>query len=934
VAALLEKLQEALAGRYEVERELGRGGSATVFLARDLKHPREVAIKVLDPEVARVVGRERFLREIEITASLTHPHILPVFDSGSIDDCLFYVMPYVKGESLRSRLERQGRLPVDEALQVAREVADALAYAHRNEVLHRDIKPANILLEEGHAVVADFGIARAIHAAGAATLTETGMIVGTPAYMSPEQVSGRGTLDGRSDLYSLGCVLYEMLAGAPPFRADTPLAYAHQHVEATPRALAELCPDVSHGVSQVLARVLAKRPEERFATADEFAQALAAPGALAKRAPWRSRRAAAAAAIVIGLAVVGTWWALRPPRGKAPPPPAKPEWILVADFEGPADDPELARAVRELVRVDLDQSSVVQTVPRDQIQMALALAQKPETTRVTEALARELAYRNEIGAVLSGSVLRVGTGFSVILRIIDPASSASLISLSRSADNENALIPTAGELARGLLIGLRTKHPAIRTTNSPLQGVTASFEAFRRYREAYALNDLRRSREAIPVFGEALRLDRDFALAWLELGITYSNLGVADSALFAYSEAQKRSQRLVGAARFILDAQIAWANLDLAGAVRGYSRLLENYPGHIDALNNRGVILTEMGFFEDALQDLQRAVDISPVDAQPMVRFNLVFTSTIIPRVSVAEKAAARLDGLYRDLARLAIEVASDDWARVESLAIVVGRQPTPEAELRASAALALVGARATRGAAQDARRSLRQAEAATETLGVPRWIHLARRLGLCLEIALPDGVRSPPSRVVQDRSVSSLVTLGMLRASAGDIRGAQQYLRSVRARSQAQLDRYGSAPTLLDAWIARGRTQWQQVITKLAPLGQKGGELGPHVPEDGAGRILCRWLVAEAYEHLDRPDSAARYYEWVLSPRQLFFDERLQRAVFCVFAHQRLVVLYAGMGRHDKAREHWRLLSATCTRPDPPVRQLLAEAKTMVSSP
>ena len=216
-----ERMRAALADRYRIERELGEGGMATVYLAPDVKHDRKVALKVLRPELAAVLGAERFLREITTTANLRHPHILPLYDSGSAPgdggaEILFYVMPYVEGESLRDRLSREKQLPLDDALRIAREVADALSYAHGRGVIHRDIKPENILLESGHAVVADFGIARAVDAAGGDRLTETGMAIGTPTYMSPEQAAGERDLDGRSDLYSLGCVLYEMLAGEPP----------------------------------------------------------------------------------------------------------------------------------------------------------------------------------------------------------------------------------------------------------------------------------------------------------------------------------------------------------------------------------------------------------------------------------------------------------------------------------------------------------------------------------------------------------------------------------------------------------------------------------------------------------------------------------------------------------------------------------------------
>src|SRR5947199_3060444 len=212
----LARVQAALAGRYTIERELGRGGMATVYLAQDRKHHRQVAIKVLKPELAAALGPERFLREIDTAARLTHPHILPLHDSGEAAGLLYYVMPYVEGETLRDRLEREGQLPLEEAVRITREVASALSYAHSHDVVHRDIKPENILLSGGEAVVADFGIARAITAAAAGTLTETGIAIGTPGYMSPGQATESERLDGRSDIYSLGCMLYEMVAGEPP----------------------------------------------------------------------------------------------------------------------------------------------------------------------------------------------------------------------------------------------------------------------------------------------------------------------------------------------------------------------------------------------------------------------------------------------------------------------------------------------------------------------------------------------------------------------------------------------------------------------------------------------------------------------------------------------------------------------------------------------
>jgi len=287
VTDLLTHVQAALAGRYAIERELGRGGMATVYLAQDLKHRRPVAIKVLAPELAAALGRERFLREIETAARLSHPHILPLHDSGEADGLLYYVMPYVAGESLRDRLNREKQLPIEDAVTIAGAVANALSYAHSHDVVHRDVKPENILLSDGEAIVADFGIAGAIDAAGGGKFTRTGIVLGTPAYMSPEQGAGERALDGRSDVYSLGCVLYEMLAGEPPFTGPTGQAViAKRFTDPVPSAR-RLRETVPLPVDQAITKALARAPADRFATPHQFAEAL--------RASAEARRDAVAA---------------------------------------------------------------------------------------------------------------------------------------------------------------------------------------------------------------------------------------------------------------------------------------------------------------------------------------------------------------------------------------------------------------------------------------------------------------------------------------------------------------------------------------------------------------------------------------------------------------------------------------------------------------
>src|SRR5688572_28919041 len=269
------QLNAALTGRYTIEREIGAGGMATVYLARDVRHNRRVALKVLKPELGLVLGGDRFLSEIETTANLQHPHLLPLFDSGTVAGLLFYVMPYVEGETLRQRLDRERQLAVDEAVRIAVAVASALDYAHRHGIIHRDLKPENILLHDGQPVVADFGIALAVSIAGGNRITQTGLSLGTPQYMSPEQATGDRPIDQRSDVYSLGALLYEMLSGDPPHTASTSQGIIAKVLTESPRSVRSTRPNVAPYIDQALARALEKLPADRFSSAHEFADALA-----------------------------------------------------------------------------------------------------------------------------------------------------------------------------------------------------------------------------------------------------------------------------------------------------------------------------------------------------------------------------------------------------------------------------------------------------------------------------------------------------------------------------------------------------------------------------------------------------------------------------------------------------------------------------------
>jgi tetratricopeptide (TPR) repeat protein len=526
-------LNAALAGRYDLVRELGRGGMAVVYLALDVKHDRPVAIKVLRPELAGTLGVERFLQEIRFAARLQHPHILGLIDSGRIElgpgiDTPFYIMPYAEGESLRRRLQRERRLPVETALAVAGQVGAALAHAHTHGIVHRDIKPENILLEGGQAVVADFGIARAISLAGAEHRTETGLIIGTPTYMSPEQAAGARDLDGRTDTYALGCVVYEMLAGAPPFTAPTAPGMLAQHATREAAPLRQLREDVPDAVSRAVARALAKTPGERFATATEFTDALlgsAATGsgsnALAAtvalgaqvdserpppRRPSAVRRRKVtliAGAAALSLALV-LWRVLVPPR------PLDLQRIVVYPLVARAGEEQgaaLAENVTDALREALISTGYVRVVDGWPL---LDEQQRANLRALSTEQAGAVARRQHSGYYLAGKVfpgdsvrlflqLRDLAAESTLTRqlVFGPATGAWLIGVQAARELLPLLIP-AGPSAD--LTSLGNLSPA--ATASFLQGERA-------YRRG-------RFEEALEHYRDAVWADSTFALAGLK----------------------------------------------------------------------------------------------------------------------------------------------------------------------------------------------------------------------------------------------------------------------------------------------------------------------------------------------------------------------------------------------------------------------------------
>ncbi|HEY2956154.1 MAG TPA: protein kinase [Candidatus Eisenbacteria bacterium] len=626
MADLLGRLQQTLASRYRIERELGAGGMAVVFLAEDLRHRRQVALKVLRPELAAEIGPERFVREIETVAGLSHPHILPLLDSGAAGELLYYAMPYVEGESLRGRLAREKQLPLADALQIAREVADALSYAHGHAVVHRDIKPENILVQSGHAVVTDFGIARAITAAGGA-LTATGIALGTPAYMSPEQVAGSRDVDGRSDLYSLGCVLYEMLAGQPPFTGPTEESLAHQHLSVTPRPVSDLRPAVPGGVAAAIQRALAKTPADRQGTAALFAAALAdrEPGAAGASQPgapasparrgWRLVWLAAAAVVV----AAGALFVLRPGR-RAPvavaPAHARSE-IAVLPFQNLSTEGPyayFAGGLHDELLTQLAKVAALKVISRTSV-MGYQGASMPPL--------RQIAAELGVGSVVEGSVQVVRERLRVTVQLIDATTDEHLWAeqYDRTLDDAFAIQSEVAQQIVAAVGAALTSDEQGRLTAAP----TANAEAYRLYlqgREYYSRAGFHRQDRlaAQQLYEQALALDPDFALAHAALSLVHGQMHFVKYDPSA-GRVTRQSEEAEAALRLAPDLPEAHNAMGRAHyqARHDYRRALEEYSIALKGLPNDAELLwwigsthRRLGNWNECMAAYGRAAQLDP----------------------------------------------------------------------------------------------------------------------------------------------------------------------------------------------------------------------------------------------------------------------------------------------------------------------------------
>ena len=580
---------------------------ATVYLAQDLKHSRKVAIKVLRPELAAAIGVERFVREIEIAAHLTHPHILPLFDSGQADGLLYYVMPYVEGESLRDRLSREGKLPVATAVRLTDQIASALTHAHEAGIVHRDIKPENILLVGDQAIVADFGIARALQTAGGATLTGTGFVLGTPAYMSPEQALGSGDVDASTDVYALGCMLYEMVAGKTPFAGATPQALLAQHAAQPLPSLRSVNPSLPAYLERAIERAMAKEPADRFSTASAFAEVLTTETLVAplKRRVWRRRAALAMTALAV---VAAASWGVRHLAGRTGPRTLA--VMPLTNLSGDSTQQYLVQGVHEALISELAQlgvSMIARTTMLKYLSSAKSIAE----------IARELG----VDGIIEGSVFRQGDSLAISARLYRGADERELW-----AGSYDGALPNAVALYRGFA---RAIAGAIHLQLSPEEQDRLSraapvnpavYEAYLKGMYHLTRATPEDFQQALGYFDGALEQNPADPLAYTGVAFAYITLGHGPNPPpDAWPRARAAAERAVRLDSTLPEAWAALADIrtyyewDWAGAEEAFERANQLNPSLPLNHYHHAWYLALFGRSDEAVAEHKRARELDPL---------------------------------------------------------------------------------------------------------------------------------------------------------------------------------------------------------------------------------------------------------------------------------------------------------------------------------
>ena len=1041
-----DQLQATLGSAYTLERELGGGGMSRVFVAEETALRRKVVVKVLPPELTAGVNVERFNREILLAAKLQHPHIVPVLTAGETQGLPYYTMPLVEGESLRARLARGGALGITEAVGLLRDVARALAYAHERGIVHRDIKPDNVLITGGSATVTDFGIAKAISASRTQgsneTLTQIGTSIGTPTYMSPEQASGDPDTDHRTDIYSFGCMAYELLAGRPPFVESAPRKLLAAHMGEKPKAVTDFRPDTPGALAEMVMRCLAKEADDRPQNAGDLVHVLEtvtssgssqAMPAVLLGGPGMLRKALAiyagafvAVAILAKAAIVGiglpdwvfpgslivmalglpvilwTGYVQRVARRAMTQTPTytpggspsmmqgtiatmalkaaphvswyktarggmyafgvfivmiaafmamrafgigpfgsllasgalkKDEPILLADFRSPATDTSLGGVVTEALRSELAKSKSVIIVPVARIREVLQRMQRPATTRVDGAVAREIATREGFKAIIDGEVLMLGNTRVVVARLIAAQTGDELATFRETAKTDDEIVGAIDQLSRDLRERVGESLRAIHATESMTRVTTSSLAALKKFvagDRAVADGDLERGHALLE---EAIALDTTFAMAYRRLGMSLNNVGTQTARVHTLlTRAYQNRMRLSDEERFVTEAGY-WdtgPNTDLAKANAAYEAAVEVSPNNFAAYNNMGVNYGVLRDFAKAEQMYAKAMEIDSMRNTAQLGF--INTQARLGRLKVADQAAGRAERLIPGSAsqfagmRVQIAWAAGDIDSASGLAARLTALAGNSATRRAGATNTQANVAIARGRLREGARYRELQRAALLESGA-RATYLGSELGEAIRTVWLENDRIGAVRRIESAlaatPLASLdpvnrphVNLVRAYAAVGNVTAAKAALADFeRSRQGMSLGPDRAQRAQMTGDIAMAEKRYDAAAAAYAT---------PAVTNTVAPARLAD--IGRAYDLRGQPDSALRAYASFVDDSE--YGKLALDALYLGPSLKRLGELYEAKGDRDNAIKQYTRFIELWKSADPELQPQVAAVR------